>query len=139
MTIRTFMASNDAHVSSSGFTNYFGRMNAAEVSNLHKNMRAELGEHVIIDGTDDWGAKVEHRPETFFFTYKRSLGIPNGPEQCDGLLGYYHSGISGISKSGIVVTPEMFDELSEWYANEYGKAIDAGPLRLTFNSNSTAL
>lgn len=142
MTIKTYYKSSGKHVSSSicASVNYFDRLKGPELDALHDRMKSELGEHVIIDGSDDWGANVKHRPENFIMQYNRErLGIQSGPKLLDGVLAYYHSGTSGVTKSGIVVTPETFDALSEWYADKYGDPIDQSGLRLTFHSNSTAL
>lgn len=131
--MKTYMVSCGAHVSSSigAFTNYFGRKPPAQVAAMHDDMREELGEHVIVDGTDDWNAKVFMRPEVFIREFTKATGREP--------LALYHSGTSGITKSGVVLRPEDFDELTVWYKGMYGVEIDKTPLRLTFNSNSTAL
>ena len=61
---------------------------------------------VIVDGTDDWFAPKHRRPETFI-----DLGIK--------LLAYYHSGISGISKSGIIISHDEFKKLETIYQKKY--------------------
>lgn len=131
--LKTYYKSSGMHVSSSicASVNYFDRLTGSDLDALHDRMRAELGEHVIVDGSDDWGSKPEHRPEVFVAAFAKEQGRTP--------LAYYHSGISGVTKSGVVIKPEDFDALTEWYQAKYGVEIDKTPhLKLTFHSNSTA-
>lgn len=141
-TPKTYYKSSGAHVSSSvcASVNFFDRLKGSELDALHDRMKTELGEHVIIDGSDDWGAKEHQRPERFMMEYNRQrFGVQSGPELNADILAYYHSGTSGVTRSGVVVSPETFDTLTEWYATKYGVEIDKAGLKLTFHSNSTAL
>ena len=56
---------------------------------------------VIIDGTDDWNAPRELRPESFV----QDLGLKP--------LALFHTGVSGISSSGIVVSKEDAAKIPE--------------------------
>lgn len=132
--LKTFLASSDRHVSSSvcASVNYFGRLSGDKLQSLYESMRSELGEFVIVDGSDDWNAKDSSRPELFARAFTESTGLK--------LLAYYHSKTSGITKSGIVVAPEVFDAMTQWYTDTYGLELDTNPrINLVFQSNSTAL
>lgn len=133
MPVNTYYATGQAMTGSSGFTNFIGRMSEDRKMKLHESMKAELGEHVIVNGNDDLRDKLHNRPEYFHMQFKKETGT-------DGLLALYHSGISGITKSGIVVTPETFDAMTEWYEKTFGHAMVDNPhLTIIYHSNSTAL
>lgn len=104
--LQTFMGSSpDRHTGSSGFTNYFNnKPNPAAVW-------AVFPDAVIVDGDDDWSAPKESRPMALV----EKAGLKP--------LAWFHSGISGITKSGLVLTREDFTKLSEYYVNTFGKGI----------------
>jgi hypothetical protein len=87
--MKTFYASSGLSHGSSGFGNFLG---GADVKSAANDVFAWDPEAVIVDGTDNWHASPERRPEQF----DRLFGV--------NILAYFHSGISGISKSGIVIT-----------------------------------
>ena len=108
---KTYMGTGGAHTSSHGFVNYIGGGKGSRERALAE-VWSEHPDAIIVDGTDDWYAERSARPETFPGTFKITI------------LGYFHTGISGISKSGIVLNPEQFALLSERYQAEYNKPIN---------------
>lgn len=140
---KQYLAVGGKHVSSSfaASVNYFDSFNPEQSAAVRDRITADVGENVIIDGDDNLHANAKERPEVFIVEYnKQRLGITHGEMVNDGVLAYYHSKTSGITNSGIVVSPQTFDALSEWYAQTYGVAIDKNPrLKLYFNCDSTAL
>ena len=103
-TIRTFLPGG-AHTGSSGFTNYMGPAPTTAA------VFAEFPKAVIVDGSDDWSAKVEYRPQRLCKTWKITP------------LAYYHSGISGIARSGVVLSQTDFRR----FRTEYQAAFNADP------------
>ena len=103
-----------SHISSSigSWVNYMG---ASEESfkKTRQQVFTDYPDSVIINGNDDWFAPEYSRPETFI----RNFGIE--------VLAYYHSGISGISKSGIVVTKSEYLKLKEKYLEKYNLDLDS--------------
>lgn len=129
MTLKTYQGTGQSHTGSSGFTNHFGSASPEKLAKLHEQMKAELGEHVIVNGEDNVCSPLNTRPEYFGHHFFRATGRT--------VLAYYHTGISGVTKSGIVLAPEDFDAMTEWYATEYGMAMtDNRALKLTFNSTA---
>jgi len=104
--LQTFMGNtSETHTSSSGFTNYFNnRPNPEAVWRVYP-------EAVIVDGTDNWSAKDEYRPQRL----AERAGL--------NPLAWFHSGISGVTKSGLVLTRADFDKLSAYYLNTFGRGI----------------
>ena len=129
--LKTYVASASPNTGSSGFTNYFGRKTPEQLQKLHDDMREELGEFVIVDGSDNWSASDSFRPEIFIRGFTKVTGREP--------IALYHSGISGMTKSGVVLKPEDFDALTQWYAENYGRTLEKAGLKLTFMSNSTSL
>lgn len=127
----TYYATGRGMTGSSGFTNYFGRPTPEDIAKLHTKMKAELGEHVIVDGDDDLRSSDEVR--MYYTVDKFTKDTGRKP------LAYYHTGVSGITRSGIVLTPEDFDAMTEWYEAKFGKTMEAAGLKLIFNSDSSAL
>lgn len=101
----------EKHVSSSigRWVNYTGK------APTPSEVWAQFPKAIIVDGDDDWYAKVEHRPQVF----AREAGIEP--------IGYFHTGISGISCSGIVVSPEQYEALDRWYTAKFGAPMAAQP------------
>ena len=99
-----------AWAGSSNFINYMGA-SAIEYERIRQEIFAEYPNSVIIDGDDDLIAKREMRPQTFIDDF----GI--------NVLAYYHSGISGITKSGIVISKTDYDILARKYMEKYNKEI----------------
>ena len=104
-----YNTSAQPHVGSGGFLNYFGRVSADEVALIHKRIGEAHGPCVIVDGSDDWSAKPEH--SVFIFLRQLPQIKP---------LALYHSGISGITKSGRVFSIEDFNTFAEHYRATFG-------------------
>jgi hypothetical protein len=104
--LKTFMGNKpDCHTGSSGFTNFFNNSpNPEAVWKVHP-------EAVIVDGDDDWSAPLERFPMKL--VEKAELQP----------LAWFHSGISGITKSGVVLTRADFAKLSTYFLNTFGKGI----------------
>lgn len=115
MAKKNYLASRGLYSGRSGFVNYIEGMPIASLKDLHQKMKSDLGEFVIVDGNDDWSAPVEYRPATFVETFVAETG--------HDYLATYHTGVSGIAKSGIVVSPYVFGKLAEWYKAKFGVEI----------------
>ena len=99
MAIKTHLASGGKHVGTSGFVNYIG---GASTARVHAALEAVFAEHpgaVVLDGSDDWYVNDCRRPGTF----PNIFGIKP--------LARFHTGCSGISKSGIVVSRGDFERI----------------------------
>ena len=94
----TYNAHGPGHTGTTGFTNYFPGTDEQLAAALDR-VFAEHPDAVVLDGDDDWYACDCHRPATFPHVF----GIEP--------IAYFHTGISGISKSGIVVSREDFERL----------------------------
>ena len=108
------MPSRQAHVGSSGFTNY----NPSGRSQTQEYVNQLLDEHpdwVIIDGNDDWGASRYCRPESFVLEI---LGL-------EKIEAWFHTGISGMSKSGAIIDKKYYEELEKGYEEKYGGRISS--------------
>jgi hypothetical protein len=103
-TTKTFYASRSPSTGSSGFTNFIG-------CDMEKGLAEVFKEHpkaVVIDGSDDWYAPDAKRPEV----WSSKIGLVP--------LAWFQSGISGISKSGIVVLRKDLRVISKCYKSQYG-------------------
>lgn len=94
------------HVSSHGFVNYMGKAPAPEA------VFADFPDAVIVDGDDNWFAPKEKRPEVL----AREAGVAP--------LALFHTGISGITRSGVVLAPADYERLREYFTATYGSAIE---------------
>jgi hypothetical protein len=104
MEIRSFNP-GDAHVSSSigAWVNYFGA--APDKLSCLKTCEEEVQQTcIIVDGSDDWCSPAYSRPQTFVGDL-----IP-----AEKIIAWYHSGISGITKSGFIIRHSDLKEL--WFA-----------------------
>jgi hypothetical protein len=90
-----------AHTGSSGFTNYLGANPKTE------RVFADFPDAIIVDGDDNWYAHESCRPERLRAKFKIEI------------LAWYHTGISGMTKSGFVCTPEEFAKFRLAYLAEY--------------------
>jgi hypothetical protein len=100
--LKTYLGTgSQTHTGSSGFTNYFG--NKPNPMAVFRDFPAAI----IVDGNDDWSAKKEMRPASVV----QDAGIQP--------LAWFHSGISGITKSGVVLTPKSFAKLEAYYLREF--------------------
>jgi hypothetical protein len=89
----------ERHVSSSraGWVNYTGGQPKPEA------VFTDFPKAVIVNGQDDWYAGVHLRPEGL----KGKLGVD--------IIAWYHTGTSGISKSGFVCTEEEYTQFAKAY------------------------
>ena len=91
--LKTYTAHSNTHVGTSGFTNHFPGSSAKLAASLER-VFAEHPGAVVLNGADDWYASESRRPVSIV----RKLGIEP--------LAHFHNGISGIAKSGVVITAE---------------------------------
>jgi len=89
--MKEYSATGRAHTGTSGFTNY-GPGTGAQLSAALDRVFAAHPGAVVLDGDDNWYASEANRPAAF----AKIFGIEP--------LASFHTGISGISKSGIVVS-----------------------------------
>ena len=99
------------HTSSFGNVNYWHDARTETPDAMAQRVLAEHPGCVIVNGSDDWNAKPERRPERF----AHDLGIEN--------VAFFHTGISGISSSGVVLTRTEFEKLVGRYMDTYGKDV----------------
>ena len=101
------------HVSSNGFVNYMGSYGSPMPTNRRQSaldqVREQFPDAIVVNGDDDWFANPMLRPGHFC----RLLGVET--------LGYYHTGISGITKTGVVLSPESYEELLVKYQDKFGE------------------
>lgn len=116
---KEFNASEEnRHSSSSGFINYI----SATGEQIRHKLNAVFATHpdaVVIDGDDNWYADDKDRPPVFLNVFNLQP------------LATFHTGISGITKSGVVVDQESYQALKDLYAEKYDVEIDKNP-RLRF-------
>lgn len=101
-----------AHTSSSigRFVNYFGP--SPDMALALRECEERVGEPcVILNGSDDWGCERAGRPEWF----DREGVLPPGR-----VVAHYHSGTSGITRSGIIIRLADLDALRVEYAVKWG-------------------
>lgn len=94
------------HVSSSigRFVNYFGEKPKPE--KVLDECALLVGEPcTIINGTDDWNHPHHMRPQSF---------VPT-----EMVVAWFHTGISGITRSGCVVRSRDVPEIRESYAAKF--------------------
>lgn len=76
---------------------------------------ADYPDAIVVNGTDNWYADKALRPERFPGTYKVEF------------LAYFHTGTSGISSSGIVLSPEQYKQLNVAYTQDTGISLENQP------------
>lgn len=100
--LKTYLGiGNDKNTGTSGFVNYFN--NKPNPLAVFK----DFPDAVIVDGSDDWNSKVEACPTSVV----GKAGIEP--------LAWFHSGISGIMKSGVVLSEEQFAQFTTFYRETY--------------------
>lgn len=117
---RVYLAVGGKHVSSNGFVNYLGgRLHGDDLKALHDRIAKECGRPgvpvVIIDGSDNWNDSA-HRQGAYLRRLARDNGIP--------ILAEYHSGVSGINNSGMVIERKDLLKLATLYHQEYERKLD---------------
>lgn len=105
--LKTYLGTgSDKHTGTSGFTNYFNnKPNPTAVF-------ADFPDAVIVDGSDDWCAALEARPA---MVVDKAGIVP---------LAWFHSGISGITKSGVVLTEAQFAQLDAYYRATFEQEVN---------------
>ena len=104
----------EKHVGSSGFTNFWTCSKTESTPDMAKRVLGENPGCVILNGQDDWFAERWRRPEAFAL----DLGVTP--------VAMFHTGVSGISSSGIVVTREDYETLRGRYQDSYKKKLEEG-------------
>jgi hypothetical protein len=79
---------------------------------------------VVLDGTDDWFAPESARPELF----EDMFGID--------VLALWHTGASGKSTSGIVLSSDQYELLNRRYRTRLGHSIEHAPSKKMSGSHS---
>lgn len=96
------------HTSSSigAFVNYFGPKPdpRAALASCEEMFNEPM---VIIDGSDDWGSPLARRPERFV--------------QEDLIVGYFHTGTSGMTYSGVVIRQSDYDAIRTSHGAQFGQ------------------
>jgi hypothetical protein len=85
--------------------------NVADQSAMTQALRftfEQLGDVIIIDGTDDWDAPVHCRPEAFV------------PELGCTPVAWWDTGVSGQSISGVILTRTEYSRFRRLYRSRYG-------------------
>jgi hypothetical protein len=110
--LKTFYAVAGSMSGSSGFTNYTpGRPN--DIRKALEEVWREFPDAVVVDGSDDWMAPIQRAP----YRWQREFGIDQ--------LADFHSGISGISRSGLVLTEEAYLKLRQAFQLRFGGAVES--------------
>lgn len=121
MEIRSFNPGG-VHVSSSvgSWVNYFGA--PPDKLSCLKTCEEEVQQTcIIVDGSDDWGAPACSRPQTFVGEI-----IP-----AEKIIAWYHSGISGITKSGFIIRHSDLKELWFGFIKKYpGKSFTSARIKV---------
>jgi len=111
-----------ASISSSvgAWVNYFGQ--APDKFSCLKESEEKVGEPcVILNGSDDWCAPRESRPQTFVGDLVSS----------DKIIAWYHSGVSGITKSGFIIRHSHLKELWQAFVAKYpGKSFTSAHVKV---------
>jgi hypothetical protein len=96
--MKTYNAAGGASTGTTGFTNFVGKSNN---EGALAAVFADFPDAVVLDGSDDWYSNPLSRPSDIC----REMEIKP--------LALYHSGISGIAKSGVVIRFEDFERLAD--------------------------
>lgn len=97
----------EAHVGSSGFTNYWRCGDIERDQDFAARVLSENPGCVIVDGSDDWSRPPWRRPERFCHDLEVSV------------VARFHTGVSGISSSGVVLTMEEYEKAREKFPAAY--------------------
>lgn len=108
--LKTYRGVNcETDVGTSGFTNYFN--NSPNPLAVFR----DFPEAIIVDGTDDWSASPVRRPAAMAHDARIEP------------LAWFHSGISGITKSGVVLSREGYRELNNHCLRTFGLMLNEAP------------
>jgi hypothetical protein len=108
---KVYLACGVPHQGTSGWINY-SQATAEKSAEVRAEVFKDFPNSVIIDGNDDWYAKEHLRPHYF----AQTMELP--------ILAYYHSGISGLVRSGIVVSADVFRNFEVDYEERYGVPVN---------------
>lgn len=109
--MKTYNPQSSSVSSSIGaWVNYSGA-SAAELQKTRQQVFADFPDSVIVDGSDDWNDPIYRRPQAFL----EKLDIKP--------LAFYHSGISGITRSGVVISKNDFIVLEQKYSENFKSQI----------------
>lgn len=108
--MKTYLASTNPSTSVHGFVDYHFATEEGIQLTL-KQVKEDLPHSIVIDGLDDWHRPAKDRPETW-------MKILNFP-----VLAYFHTGISGLSKSGIIIDRHEFTKLQSKYEDNFGVSL----------------
>lgn len=95
----------------SGFSNFMGA-SAEALAKTREVIFNDFTNSVIIDGNDDWHAQSSDMPYVWI-----RLNAPIT------IMAYYHSGISGMTKSGIVISMKDYYKLVSWYQEFFKQSL----------------
>jgi hypothetical protein len=110
------------HIGTTGFVNHFG-IPSETMEHMVNRVFEENPNSVIINGTDNWHAPEFAKPEVMFSKMNKKP------------IAFFHTGTSGISTTGIVITIEDYNDLSKSYQEKYGFAMDK-KLKIYFDKSN---
>ena len=123
--LKTYSGHAGSHTGSSGFTNHFSGGPICRAKALARVFR-DFPDAVVLNGSDDFTAPLPFSATKLC----RAYGIP--------LLAYFHTGVSGIARSGVVISKASYERflhclktfVLEHKTQEYVK--ERGHVRSTF-------
>lgn len=122
--LRVFTPERDRWSGAMGGLNY-ERPDDEAVARALEDVFAAYPGAVVVDGTDDWFAPELARPELFMDLFEVEA------------LALWHTGASGTSTSGIVLTEAEYERLNERYHDATGTYIEEVRSLRPKGSNST--
>lgn len=118
--MKTYNPQSSSVSSSIGaWVNYSGA-SAAAFQKTRQQVFVDFPDSVIVDGSDDWNDPIYKRPQAFL----EKLDIKP--------LAFYHSGASGITRSGVVVSKDDFIVLEQKYSENFKSQILANNCKLYY-------
>lgn len=107
MNKKVFLCATESTTSSNGFVNHIFST-ARDIERTKHQVFNEYPDAVILDGEESWHSADHKRPEVFARKFKIDV------------IAYFHSGISGVTHSGIVISKESFETINNLYKETYG-------------------
>jgi hypothetical protein len=108
--MKTYRAHGQTHTGTSGFSNHWPG-SKEDIARALTQVFADHPDAVVLDGDDDWYAPGCRRPAKI----REVFGFDP--------LAFFHSGISGISISGVVVTREIFERIEREFPTKVWKQL----------------
>jgi len=99
--MKKYLASTGVYVGSSGFSNYQGGCSKDRLKSTLQEVFNDFSNAIVLDGSDDWYAELKNSPASLCKKFDVKI------------LADFHTGISGISSSGVVVEQEEFERLRD--------------------------